>query len=154
MSDKVMPIRRSDAIADAGGPVDEFRVSLAVYGGDLDPTQVSAQIGRPPTTAHRKGDQKRPNSVPHRIGAWILTVEGFVPATPNDGILKLFALVPNDEALWRDLAAKYTVQIRIGIQTAGWNRGFSLSPKSVELISRTSASVELDLYLYGDEDDV
>jgi hypothetical protein len=59
-----------------GGPVDEVRVTLALYSEDLDPDEVSRALGVQPTSAHRRGERKGPRSPAYRKGAWLLMEEG------------------------------------------------------------------------------
>lgn len=41
-----------------GGPVDDVKVHLRLFGDDLIPDEVSAQLGAEPTEAFRKGDPR------------------------------------------------------------------------------------------------
>ena len=68
-------------VATVGGPVDEVRVSLAVYSDDLDPGLVTRLLGCAPSTFHRRGDRKHERSIPSSAGAWILTEESTSPET-------------------------------------------------------------------------
>ena len=47
----------------------------------------------------------------------------------------------------------YRASIRVGIHTAGWNRGFGLSSEILATLARIGLGVDFDLYLYGDETD-
>jgi hypothetical protein len=67
-------------------------------------------------------------------------------------LISLLSVFPQQPALWRELTARFDVQIRIGVHTSGWNRGISLTPDALAMIALTGARVEIDLYMYGDED--
>jgi hypothetical protein len=140
-------------ITEAGGMVDETRVSLAVYGDDLDPETVSGILGCAPSHCHRKGDRHRQTSPPFSMGAWILTVEGRAPQGPSELIGELLGRFPSDPALWRPLIEQYRVSVRVGIHTAGWNRGFDITSAVVAALARTGVGLGFDLYFYGDEED-
>jgi len=152
MSEKVSPIRGSKDVAEVGGPVDEFRVTLALYGERLDPDIASQRLGCRPTASHRKGEKKGPRSPPFTGGAWFLTLEGKAPASPSDAIESLLGRFPPDVGFWKGLNDDFKVQLRIGIHTAGWNRGFHISPRASSMIALTGASIEFDLYSYGAHD--
>jgi len=149
MDRKVVPIERSEAVAEAGGTVDEFRVTLAIYGTELDPAEVSSLFGRQPTSAHRRGDRKTPTSPPFPTGAWFLTHEAIDPSTPEVAVNALLVSLPLDSGFWLELESRYTVQLRMSVHTAGWNRGFGFSASTAALIANTRASVEFDLYAEG-----
>ena len=140
-------------IADVGGMVDETRVSLAIYGDDLDPDAVSAVFECVPSHCHRKGDHHRPNSPAARTGAWILTLEDKAPRGPSELIDELFGRFPSDSAFWRPLTERYHVSVRVGVHTRGWNRGFDLTAMTVAALARASIGVGFDLYFYGDDED-
>ena len=56
--DKVIPTQRPRIILDAGGLVDETRVTLELYREDLDPETVSEQLGSGPSSAHKRGERR------------------------------------------------------------------------------------------------
>jgi Domain of unknown function (DUF4279) len=153
MRDGIPPNRKPHVIADVGGMVDETRVSLAIYGDDLDPEAVSAMLACAPSRCHRKGDRLRQTSPPSSMGAWILTVEGRAPHGPTELIKELLGRFPSDPAFWRPLIEQYRVSVRVGIHTAGWNRGFDITAEAVAALARTGSKLGFDLYFYGDEED-
>ena len=140
-------------IAEVGGMVDETRVSLAIYGDDLDPNAVSAVFGCVPSHCHRKGDRKSQTSPPFRSGAWILTIEGKAPSGPHTMIDELLGRFPSDPAFWRPLTERYQLSVKVGIHTGGWNRGFDLTAGTVTTLARTGVGLGFDLYFYGDEEE-
>ena len=152
MRDGIPPDQKPYVIAEAGGMVDETRVSLAIYGDDLDPEAVSGILGCAPTRCHRKGDRHRQDSPPFSMGAWILTVEGKAPHGPSELIDKLLERFPSDPAFWQPLIEQYRVSVRVGIHTAGWNRGFDITAAAVAALARTGSELGFDLYFYGDEE--
>ena len=80
-------------------------------------------------------------------------MEGKAPATPSETIDSLLKRFPTGEEFWRSLGASYEVQLRIAIHTSGWNRGFQISPAVAAMVAATGASVEFDLYFYGEGHD-
>jgi hypothetical protein len=136
-------------VAAAGGPVDKFRATLAIYHPELDPEAVSARLGVPPTRAHRRGESRRPGSPPLPTGGWFLKREALPPSLPSDAIIVLLAGLPADPAFWDAIRRDYNVQIRCSVHTDGWNRGFGLSPTAIACIAATGVEVDFDLYFYG-----
>jgi hypothetical protein len=155
MADDITPLRKSEIVLEqVGGPVDKTRVTLAVYGDTLDPDEVSRRLSCTPTRAFRKGETRRPNGReghPMRHGAWFLTVEGKAPVGVDELTHLLLDRFPQEQELWNGLCRDYRVQIRIGIHTGGWNRGFDLTPSTMKLMALTGAAVGFDLYFYGEE---
>lgn len=133
-------------LAVVGGPADEATVSLALYGDELDPDEITAVLGCSPTTAHRRGDRKREGSVPFRIGAWILQEQGKPPVSVDDLLEKLLSRLPTDKAVWQHLAGRHQLQLRFGIFIEGWNRGFSISGNFMQRFADMGISMEFDLY--------
>lgn len=133
-------------LAEVGGPVDEVRLTLGIYGPELDPEEVSRVLGCSPTSAHRRGDPRRPPVPPWPQGAWLLVVEGKAPKGPDELVRELLSGLPIDAATWDELTGRYVVRIGFGIFVSDWNRGFELSPESMALLARTGASVGFDIY--------
>ncbi len=149
--DRTVPSEDTSEVAAAGGPVDKFSVTLAIYHSELEPDAVSARLGATPTKAHRRGDSRRPGSPPLPTGGWFLRREALPPALPSAAITELLAGLPADVGFWEALRRDYKVQLRVAVHTDGWNRGFSLSPAAIARIAATGVEVDLDLYFYGSE---
>jgi hypothetical protein len=135
-----------------GGLVDESSVCLAVYGEHLDPADVTAIVGRAPTSAHRKGDRRGPRSPTLKRGVWMLEISGQAPQGPAELTEALLDQLPDDERVWAKLSELYEVQLRYGIHMAGWNRGFDLPSAIAARIARLRAKVVFDIYAYDDEE--
>ena len=88
-----------DVVAEVGGAVDEFSVTLAIYGDDLDPADVSAVCGLEPSDAHRRADRKNPQAVPYSCGGWFLTHLASAPASVSDEpvVFDLYSYGDSDE---------------------------------------------------------
>lgn len=140
-------------LAVAGGPVDEARVTLAIYGERLEPDDITDALGISPTSSHLMGERRSAAGRPFAKGAWLFTVEGGEADGPEEVTERLLRRVPDDEDLWRDLAARYDVQLRYGIHFEGWNRGFDLSPGLIRRIAALRATLCFDIYAYGEESD-
>src|SRR5688572_19924624 len=103
LMDRSLPSDDASDLAAAGGPVDKFSVTLAIYHRELDPNEVSARLGANPTSAHRRGESRRPGSPPLPTGGWFLRREALPPSKPSDAIRELLAALPRDTRFWEDL---------------------------------------------------
>ncbi len=153
--DRITPIKKPEVLMEVGGPVDETCVTLAVYGDALDPEEVSRRLGSAPTWAFRKGETRRQNGRegrPMKHRARFLTVEGVAPVGVDELTTQLLGRFSKDEQFWKELCRDYVVQIRVGIFTGGWNRGFDVRPETTKLVALTGATWGFDLYFDGEED--
>lgn len=88
--DDITPSRKPEIIGEAGGLVDGSRLTLGIHGDDLDPDEISRMLGCAPTSAHRRGDPRRPGP-PWPSGAWLLSVEAKSPTGPEELVDLLLA---------------------------------------------------------------
>ncbi|WP_340119365.1 DUF4279 domain-containing protein [Pelagibius sp. 7325] len=133
-----------------GGLVDRARVSLSIHGDDLIPEEVSKILRVTPTKAHRKGElMVSPTTGPmgtRRADAWILESPCKHSQDPATLTIALLDLLPEDETIWAELAARARIMLRYGLFLADWNRGFTLPPELVTRIARMRASLDIDIY--------
>lgn len=140
----------SEIVAEVGGPVDETHVTLGIYGPDVQPDEISAVLGCAPTSAHRRGDPRLHGHPVWPQGAWLLTVVGTAPVEPNEVLQQLLVQLPEDPAVWKELASKHSVRVTFGIFAGGWNQGFELAPASVKQLAGLGIPVAFDIYADGD----
>ena len=150
--DDITPIQKPEIIAEAGGLVDECRLTLGIHGEGLDPDAISRLLGCAPPSAHRRGDS-RPSGPPWPSGAWLYSVEGKSPTGPEELVHLLLARFPTDESLWSDLRNRFRIQLSFGIFNKRWNRGFELSAEAVARINSLGAGVGFDIYANLDDGD-
>jgi hypothetical protein len=79
--DDITPIQQPEIIGEAGGLVDESRLTLGVHGDDLDPDEISRLLGCAPTSSPRRDDARR-SGPPWPKGGWLLSVEAKIPHRP------------------------------------------------------------------------
>jgi hypothetical protein len=149
--DDITPIRKPEIIGEAGGLVDESRLTLGVHGEDLDPDEISRLLGCAPTSSHRRGDARR-SGPPSTKGGWLLTVEAKSPTGPDELVHLLLERLPTEQAVWADLRRRFQVQLSFGIFTGRWNRGFELTGDAVRRIEVLGAGVGFDIYYANLED--
>jgi hypothetical protein len=139
-------------LAEVGGPIDEVSVTLAIYSEELQPQEISRALGVEPTSAHRRGERRSPTSPPSLLGAWFLTERG-CDAEPAEAIIdRLFKQLPEDRSVWGDLMIRYEIQFRFGLHMTGWNKGLSIPLKQLTRIAELGASMEFDIYAYGEDE--
>ena len=71
--DDITPIRKPEIVGEAGGLVDESRLTLGIHGEDLDPDEISRLLGCAPTSCHRRGDARRSGPPWARGGGYYLS---------------------------------------------------------------------------------
>ena len=143
--DDITPIRKPEIIGEAGGLVDESRLTLGFHGEDLDPDEISRLLGCAPTSSHRRGEARR-SGPPWAKGGWLLSVESKSPTGPDELVHLLLARLPTEPAVWADLGRRFQIQLSFGIFTERWNRGFELSADAVRRIDILGAGVGFDIY--------
>jgi hypothetical protein len=144
-------VKTIKVLAEVGGPVDEVNVTLALYSEELEPEEISRALGVQPTHAHRRGERRGPRSPPARTGAWFLTEHGR-DAEPAEAIIdRVLKQLPEDPAVWRHLRTRHDIQFRFGLHMTGWNKGLSIPLKQVTRIAELGATMEFDIYAYGED---
>jgi hypothetical protein len=144
-------VRRSEVLAEVGGPIDEVNVTLALGSEDLEPQEISRALGVMPTRAHRRGDSPGSRSPPYSSGVWLLTERGRDAELVEVVIDRLLMQLPEDPAVWRDLKRQHKIQFRFGLHITGWNKGLSIPLKQVTRIGELGAEMEFDIYAYGED---
>ena len=142
----VIRFREPEIVAVVGGLVDESRVTLGIYGDDLDPEEISGTLGCVPTSAHRRGDARKDGVPPWTAGAWLLMIEGKAPQSPEQLLDLLLSRVPTDPQIWKRLRARFSVRMMFGIFISQWNRGFELTGAAISRLQAIGAEVGFDIY--------
>jgi hypothetical protein len=135
-----------------GGPVDRYRITLRIVGYDLDPDQISAMLGCPPTKAERAGVPISMAGGHTRIpkrGRWFLQIDSRDCGQNEDvenGIRTLLTRLPSSPNLWSSLTKTYAVDIFCGLFLSKTNRGFSLAADLSTLLSDRGIDIGFDIY--------
>lgn len=145
----------AEHVVRVGGPVDELRISLAIYGEDLDPDEVTRLLCCAPTASHRRGDvrfsKKIGSSTVAKRGVWLLSVEGTAPQTADELTAAIFERISLDDQVWSALAARFDIQMRYGVFVNAWNRGLDLNSDLVQKLAIIRASLVFDIYAEVDD---
>lgn len=129
------------------------RASLRVFGDGLEPEEVSALLGRPPTRQHRKGDPANGTSgdAVEPTGAWILDSPLPEKTELEEHIETLLASLSNDMDEWAQLTDRFSASILCSLFLDQYNEGFELSPRVSQSLSERGLVVAFDIYS-GDPD--
>ena len=142
-----------EVIAELGGLPDECGVTLAIYGEDLDPDEITGLLGVRPTESHRRGDRPKPDSrFPFRQGAWFLECRRMARVSPDDLTKAVLDQLPTDPQRWRSIQERFSIRLVYGLHFSGWNKGFELPRELVARIGAIGASMGFDLYAYGEDE--
>jgi hypothetical protein len=134
-----------------GGPVDRFKITLRIFGDDLDPDHITSLLQCTPTAAETKG---KPIHIPGgatRIPKkcrWSLTIESkdCPEGDVEDGIKTLLGRMPDDPEVWATLTSTYSVDLFCGLFLAAHNRGFELSEGLSRMLSDRRLQIGFDIY--------
>lgn len=129
---------------------DYTKASLRIFGDDLVPEEISKLLGATPTKSERKGEvsvgKSTGNERVAKTGSWRLAAatncEGDLDAQIND----LFKQLSFDLDVWRDLAAKYRIDVFCGVFMKTGNDGLDFSAATLRLLGERGVRLGLDIY--------
>lgn len=130
------------------GKIDKAKVSLRIFGDQVDPDQITTLMGCKPSLARRKGDVI-PNEKYHLTaheGDWILSWESSGHESVEDGIIELLNRVTSDLSVWNRLKNTFKVDLFCGLFSRDINCGFSLSERVLKLVADRKLEVGFDIY--------
>ena len=137
--------------------IGRVRVSLRVFGDGLEPEEVSALLGRPPTRQHRKGDKRNGDGTGgsadavEPTGAWILDSSLSEKDEIEEHIEALLGPLSNDMDEWSSLMDNFSASIHCGVFLDRYNEGFELSPRVAQALAERGLVIAFDIYS-GDPD--
>jgi hypothetical protein len=145
----------SEAGWDVGGPIDQVNITLRVSAPDLDPDTITRRLGVKPTFAARRGDQ-RPSKyqvIVQGVGIWLLELPSSTEWELSDAISELLRPLPDDVAVWKEIAAEAQVDVFCGLHLSDWNRGVDLSPELLVRLGERGIGLTFDIYFDGPDDE-
>lgn len=128
--------------------------SLRILGGDLDPAQISAALGKTPDVGHTKDDVIRTPSGGERIariGSWSVKVNRAQRANLDAQIQEILAGTTDDLAIWVDITGRYATDMFCGLFLNGTNEGLSISPATMQTLGERGIELSLDIYAGPEE---
>lgn len=129
--------------------VSRTRASLRIFGDDLDPDEISALLGAPPTLSGKKGEVRVDQRGVEQIattGRWLLRVASRQPGDLDGQLVELLSPLTPDTAVWRSLVARFKADIFCGLFLKEMNQGFELRPETLEMIGSRGLPLGFDIY--------
>jgi hypothetical protein len=128
------------------------RASLRVLGDTLEPEEVSALLGRPPTRQRRKGDKiEGRNEATAPTGAWILDSNLSERVELEEHVEVLLGSLSNDMDEWSSLTDRFSASMHCSLFLDQYNEGFELSPRVTRALADRGIVIAFDIYS-GDAD--
>lgn len=137
-----------ERLVTVGGPIDEVKVSIRIFGEALDPDEITRLLGCQPTRSRRKGDVI-PDKRYHRVaskGSWLLDGQLDRSIELEQQVKNLMEMVTDEISIWQDLANRYQLDISCGLFLDSMNRGFELSPELMKYLSDRKIKIGFDIY--------
>jgi hypothetical protein len=114
-----------------GGPVDRLTMSLRVAAPETEWSHVSGVLGCQP-------DAER--------GMWRIEASKRLDGNLDAQLEALLSRVSSDPGVWKTLASRWKVDIFCGVFQERTNRGISLSPESMRMLSERGIPIGFDIY--------
>jgi hypothetical protein len=141
----------SNDVLIVGGAVEKTSITLAIYGDDLIPEEISQLLGYEARHIQR-GERRSSRASPYKKSAWLFNQKGEAPITAEEIIREILSKISADSGIWKELSSKYDIQVRIAIHMENWNKGFDLSAETIQQIAGLGAKMIFDIYAYVDEE--
>lgn len=128
----------------------ESAAGLRIFGDDLDPEAVTRALGKRPTRSRKQGE---PWHAPNgrllgisRTGAWHLRAPRVSPGDLDAQVAAILEGTTEDLSVWRDLGARYRMDLFCGAFMQGSNEGLGLSVATLLRLAERGVALELDIY--------
>ena len=125
-------------------------VTLRVSGDSLVPSEITRLLGALATSVQTKGDeivgQRTGKRRIAKSGMWSLCAADREPEDMDAQIQELLSQLTTDLDVWREIAAKYQIDLFCGLFMETRNDGLSLSPDSLLALGERKIELQLDIY--------
>lgn len=122
--------------------------SIGFYGADLDPSEITAVLGRP--TVGVKMGEKWQTALGFdevaRIGSWRLVAEDQEPGNLDYQINYLMNQLSDDLHSWRSFAERFRGRAFCGLFLNETNEGLTLKPATLARLGERGLLLDLDIY--------
>jgi hypothetical protein len=123
--------------------------SLRIAGKELVPDEITALLGSNPTHAQTKGQEILARSGRTRtplFGQWRLNANVTEPENLDSQVAELLGKLTTDLTIWRDLAARFDIDLFCGWFMSGGNEGVTIEPKTQLALGERGITLSLDIY--------
>jgi hypothetical protein len=129
-------------------------LALRIHGDDLQPDELSRQLGCEPSAAFKKGDRNAGANgkeyAPRKTGMWKLDSPDSTDSV-EERIRQLLSKVTESLDVWNALRAKFDLTLSVGMFMDSTNEELIFSSAVVELLGKRGISIWLDAYAPSDE---
>jgi hypothetical protein len=119
-------------------------------GDDLVTEEISRLLGAVPTSAHAKGHQFQSGPsgriLTRKSGMWRLSAKQTEPEDFDGQVAELLEQVTSDLSVWRDIAARFRIDVFCGWFMGSGNEGLSISPGTMLALGQRGIQLEIDIY--------
>ena len=133
------------------------RISLRIFGDDLDPSFITQQLGIAPTESGRKGE---PNESSRRgamslweTGAWVFRLSVRSDTELGDALDELLAAMPQDATLWEELTSTYAVDVYCGVFLEANEQSTTIPADVLARLGRLGLPLVFGLHAPADADE-
>ena len=123
--------------------------ALRISGEQLIPAEVTALLGILPNHAYAKGDEQHLASgrvIVKNLGFWGLEASDAEPENLDAQVEELLSKLSTDLELWRELAARFEIDLFCGWFMASSNEGVEISAHTLRALGERGIKLSLDIY--------
>ncbi len=124
--------------------------TLRISGKELVPEEVSVLLGHPADEAQRKGDEivGRNTSTVRiaKLGMWRLRAPDAEPGDLDTQVNYILGKLTDDLAVWRQLEARFDIDLFCGLFMDRKMEGLCISPESLARLGERGIELGLDIY--------
>jgi hypothetical protein len=131
-----------------------LRISLRIFGDDLDPSFLTQQLGVAPTESGRKGE---PNESSRRgamslweTGVWVYRLSMRSDTELGDALDELLAAMPQDATLWEELTSTYSVDVLCGLFLEEAEQSTTITADVLERLGRLGLPLAFEIHARSD----
>lgn len=129
--------------------IGETRLTIRFFGDDLDPEEITARLGCPPSAGAFKGAvtiTQRGNERIARTGFWRLSASDRIPGDLDGQVAELVEKLSDDLSVWKELSQRYKADVFCGLFMRDGNEGIGLSVATMENLSARGLAIGFDIY--------
>lgn len=124
--------------------------SLRVGGDDLIPSEITELFNCEPTQAQTRGQTFTSNKPDYKrvakFGLWQLSAKDCEPMNLDSQIVEIFQQLPRDLEIWKQLNARFELDIFCGLFMSKSNDVVAIAPEPMQLLSSRGVALKLDIY--------
>lgn len=131
------------------GEIYETAALVGFYGDDLDPSEITRQLGCEPDVGVSKGGRWVTSMGAEKIahtGSWRIKVERSLPGDLDGQINDLLDRGIDNTSVWQSIASRFRGRVFCGIFMNSGNEGLSLRPETMRRIAERGLLLDLDIY--------